>query len=257
MGFPGVTPVSDESIGETIVKKMVENTPDFAYTAASLAALGLTGYAAVKTAPAVVGGVKGATSRLIPKRTAKKTATRAATRFIPGTTTKAVAGTAERLAARAAPRVAERQFFQQSAQRAASTVTRAAPKVLHPEMGARITEMMGKKTTARTAQRVGGRALLKNLGGRVATRAIPGIGTALLVADVGATIYEGITRRDVGGQYLGFGDVLGFTQKPGISRKAEGAFARAGISQDQYKKLLSRGMSPAQINQLIAKQRGA
>ncbi len=92
--------------------------------------------------------------------------------------------------------------------------TKAAAKVTAAALQKTLPANLSKRAATKAAAKVTARAA----GSRLAFRAIPGVGQALIVGDVAVTAYELITGKDVGGAWVGFGpeiaSILGIRQKP-------------------------------------------
>jgi hypothetical protein len=246
-------------IAEIILKKTLQNTPDIVYQALSLGAVGLGGYAAIKTAPAIAGTVKAggnllnaATKQLpgvgktltrpIGSPAVKAPVTKAAAKFVPGTITKATESGASVLA-------------KQTARSTTKTAVRTAQKtVLHPEVESKIAGLFAKGTTTTAAKAVGTTAVkttAKTAALKAGARVLGPIGAAYTVADVGVTIAEAITGRNIAGNWLGMinpsGPKVATVNKTAVSS----AFGTYGYKTDDIKKLLKAGMSPGQVSTYV------
>lgn len=78
-----------------------------------------------------------------------------------------------------------------------------------------ITETVAKIAFSRLAPKV---AL--TVGGKLATKAIPVVGWAWLAADVGATIYELVSGKNIAGGWLGWGELIN-PEKEGVAATAD------------------------------------
>ncbi|MCP4707645.1 MAG: hypothetical protein GY869_03385, partial [Planctomycetes bacterium] len=225
---------------DTLLNKLVSNTPDIVYQAAAVGGVGLAGYTAVKTAPAIAGTIKAGGSVL--NRSSKMV---------------------QSVATRVAPKTAVKPFAQKAAASAfrapvvSGTVRKAATNV-----GARVVEgtvlktgvkKVATSTALTTLKSQGTKTLLRTGAVKLGAKAIPVVGTAYMVADAGAMVYESITGKDVGGKWLGMSRPDYKIGK--VSDKTKSVFKSAGTSGDEVKQLYAKGMSPAEVGLMLHKRR--